>query len=279
MNLTLKGRTRLRHGLILTCLLIFGVLLLMPFVWMIIVSFDGAANLDVPLPPRFYPKEFSFFNIQVLIESGQLVTAYKNSFIVAVCAVIVDLTTVLLGGYALSKGRFRGRSVIVAVIMATMMVPFETRMIPMFAMFNQLKLMNSYRAMIIPAMLDGFGILMAKQYFDKLPDSLRESAFIGRRQRAYDFSAGIPSAVRPDYGDTGDSGLYEQLEQLPLAADRGFCPQNADGSHLYFFLLHGEQPEDDGHHNGRGLYGGDSGGDCVLVPAKIYYPVNCHQRH
>lgn len=178
MKLTLHGRDRFRRSLTLVGLILVGTLMLMPFVWMIIVAFDGAANLDIPLPPRFYAKDPSFFNIRVLLQGGQLLTAYKNSFIVAVAATLVDLTTVLMGGYALSKGRFKGRGAIVAVIMSTMMVPFETRMIPMFMMFNKLDLLNNYAALIVPAMLDGFGILMSKQYFDKLPDSLRESAFI-----------------------------------------------------------------------------------------------------
>lgn len=178
MKLHLSGRTRLRQTLVLIALVLFGLLMLMPFIWMIIVTFDGTANVNVPLPPRFTVDEPSLFNIKVLTQTGLLFQAYKNSLLIAFGAVIVDLVTVLLGGYALSKGRFRGRGVVIAVIMSTMMIPFETRLIPLFMMFSKLNLLNRYISLIAPAALDAFGLLMAKQYFDNLPDSLRESAFI-----------------------------------------------------------------------------------------------------
>ncbi len=159
-------------------LAIVGIIFLAPFVWMIVVSLERYANINPPFPPSFIIQEFSFFNLELITENGGLWTAYINSFIIAVASVALNLVSVLLAGYALSKGKFKGKSVILLIILGTMMIPFETRMIPMFEMFSALGLSNTFIPLILPNMIDGFGLLLAKNFFDKLPDSLMEATFI-----------------------------------------------------------------------------------------------------
>lgn len=161
--------------LLFTCI---GVLLLLPFLWMIVVSFERYANIQPPFPPSFILKEPSLFNFKVITENGDMLIAYKNSFIIAVATVAINLFAVLTGGYAWSKGDFKGKNIIFMIILSTMMIPFETRLIPMYTMFNALNMTNTFLPLILPDMIDGFGLLMAKQFFDKLPDTLREAAEI-----------------------------------------------------------------------------------------------------
>ena len=176
IKLSLRGRRKAGDIAVFLLLFAIGVLMLLPFFWMIVVTFEEKANIMPPIPPKFWIESPSLFNLKLL--GSRLPTAYKNSFLIAVGAVVVDLVAVLSGGYALSKGRFHGKKIVTAVILGTMMIPLETRMIPMFAMFNHMGLLNSYRALILPCVVDGFGLLLAKQFFDKLPNSLRESALI-----------------------------------------------------------------------------------------------------
>ena len=171
-----KKKDTIFQVLLFIALFAIGILMVLPFIWMILVAFERYANISAPIPPRFYIEEPSLFNIKLL--GSNLLLAYKNSFVIAVGSVFVNLLTVLTGGYALSKGRFHGKGAVTAVILGTMMIPLETRLIPMFLMFNKFSLLNSYTAVILPSMVDGFGLLLAKQYFDKLPNSLRESALI-----------------------------------------------------------------------------------------------------
>ncbi len=159
-------------------LLIFGIIIVLPFVWMAVVSFERYANIQPPFPPSFLVKEPSTFNFKIITENGAIYTAYINSFIVAVGSVAINLISVLAGGYALSKGTFKGKKIIMYIILGTMMIPFETRLIPMFKMFNAIKLTNNFIPLIVPNIIDGFGLLLVKQFFDKLPDSLREAAQI-----------------------------------------------------------------------------------------------------
>lgn len=149
-----------------------------PFVWMISVSLERYANIQPPFPPRLIPEEPSLFNYKIVVENGTLLKAYLSSAIVAVGTLGVGLVSSLMAGYAFSKGRFRGRSILLIAVLATMMIPFEVRLIPLFLIFNRLRLTNTYWPLILPHLLYGFGAILSKQYFDALPESLREAAKI-----------------------------------------------------------------------------------------------------
>lgn len=157
---------------------VVGIIFILPFAWMVVVSFERYANIQPPFPPSFILREPSLFNFNIILENGIMFRAYKNSLFIAVFSVVVCLASVLPGAYALSKGTFKGKGFVGILILSTMMVPFETRMIPMFVMFNKLNLTNTFVPLIVPSMLDAFSLFLAKGYFDSLPDSLAESAEI-----------------------------------------------------------------------------------------------------
>jgi multiple sugar transport system permease protein len=157
-------------------LLLVGIMFMMPFIWMTVVSFERYANIQPPFPPSFTIKNPSLFNFKVITENGNLTRAYKNSLIVAVCSVLVNIISVMMAGYALSKGKFKGKKLVLIIILATMMIPFETRMIPMYKMFAKIGLTNNFIPLIIPNIIDALGIMLAKNYFDSLPTSLGEAA-------------------------------------------------------------------------------------------------------
>ena len=159
-------------------LAVVGIILVTPFVWMIGVSLERYANIQPPFPPRLIPDMPSLFNYKIVLENGTLLKAYLSSAIVALGTVSVGLASSLMAGYAFSKGKFRGRSILFLVVLATMMIPFEARLIPMFLMFNKVGMTNTYWPLILPHLLYGFGIILSKQYFDTLPESLREAAKI-----------------------------------------------------------------------------------------------------
>ena len=175
---TTKGRAAVSHSVIFVCLLVVGVLFLIPFVWMTVVSFERYANIVPPFPPTLKLQDPSLFNFKIVTENGGMARAYRNSLIISICSVALNLAAVLLGGYAMSKGRFRGKRAIFLIIMATMMIPFETRMIPMYRMFLKIGMTDNFLPIILPNIIDGFGLMLSKEFFDKLPDSLAEAAEI-----------------------------------------------------------------------------------------------------
>lgn len=187
MNSSYKRNKKTRDTIILLVLLIVGILFIMPFVWMSVVSFERYANIQPPFPPSFLIKEPSLFNFKIITENGNLALAYRNSLVIAVGSVLVNIISVMMAGYALSKGRFRGKNVILVIILATMMIPFETRMIPMYRMFAKIGLTNNFLPIIFPNIIDALGVMLAKNYFDSLPSSLGEAAEIDGAGPFYTF--------------------------------------------------------------------------------------------
>lgn len=187
MNSSHKRNKKTRDTIILLVLLIVGILFIMPFVWMSVVSFERYANIQPPFPPSFLIKEPSLFNFKIITENSNLALAYRNSLVIAVGSVLVNIISVMMAGYALSKGRFRGKNVILVIILATMMIPFETRMIPMYRMFAKIGLTNNFLSIIFPNIIDALGVMLAKNYFDSLPSSLGEAAEIDGAGPFYTF--------------------------------------------------------------------------------------------
>lgn len=173
-----KTQKRISDTIISICLLVLGFLMVAPFFYMISVSLERTANIVPPFPPTLIPENPSMFNYKIATENGNLILAYKNSIIVSVLGVLLSITSSLLAGYAFSKGKFKGKKALLLIVLATMMIPFQTRLIPMHQMFYNFGLTNTYWAVILPRILYGFGVLLCKQYFDQLPDSLREAAQI-----------------------------------------------------------------------------------------------------
>lgn len=159
-------------------LVFIGILIIIPFLWMIVITLDRTANLIPPFPAKLIPDNVSLFNIKLAFENGYMVRAYMNSFIVTVFGVALAVTSSQMAGYAFSKGVFRGRKFLFMLVLSTMMIPLETRLIPMYKMVIFADLRNSFIPIILPNMLYGFGVLLFRQYFDKIPNSLREAAYI-----------------------------------------------------------------------------------------------------
>ncbi len=159
-------------------LIAFSILLIAPFVWMISVSLERYANLQPPFPPSLIPHEPSFFNYKLVIENGTLFKAYANSFVIAFFTVLTTLITSLLGGYAFSKGNFTGKKLLFFIVLGTMMIPLESRLIPMYMMFSSWNMSNTFFPLILTMPQLGFAVLLSKQYFDNLPNTIREAAWI-----------------------------------------------------------------------------------------------------
>ncbi|MEK3890506.1 carbohydrate ABC transporter permease [Bacillus sp. FSL K6-3431] len=177
-SMTMKQSQRLSNAVIFIILVIFGCLLMAPFAWMLSVGFDRTANVTMPFPPRLIPENVSSFNYGIIFENGRVFKAYLNSGIVTVSSVILTVSSALLGGYAFSKGKFKGKKLLFLIVLATLMIPIEPRLIPLYKLFNSVGLLNTFWPLILPSLVNGFLLFLCKQFFDQLPDTLREAAQI-----------------------------------------------------------------------------------------------------
>ena len=100
---------------------------------------------------------------------------FLNSMIVSAAVTVSTVILSCLTGYGLAKFRFRGRNIVFLAIMATMMIPFEAIMIPLYLVATKLHLQNSYAGLILPFLVNAFGVFMMRQYLLPFPDEFLDA--------------------------------------------------------------------------------------------------------
>ncbi|MGE5642048.1 MAG: carbohydrate ABC transporter permease [Byssovorax cruenta] len=167
---------RLQQIVIFIIMAMGAIAMIAPFEWMLSTSLSRSANVAMPRIPRFWPADPSLFNYKVAITNLPLVRYYLNSLLVTGLSTLGYLFFSSLTGYAFAKGRFVGKPVLFIILLTTLMVPFEIRMIPMYLLMRQLHLSDSYAALILPFISGGFGTFLMRQYISAIPDELIDAA-------------------------------------------------------------------------------------------------------
>lgn len=152
------------------------VIVLIPIFWAISMSFDATTIDVVPNPPRFIPKEFSTFNYKYALEAIPIVRYYINTLLLTLINTCISVFTAMTCGYAFSKGRFPMKGILFLLVLAVMMIPFEVRLIPLFLQYRDWNLLDTWWPLILGSFAWAYGIFLARQFIDSIPDSLRESA-------------------------------------------------------------------------------------------------------
>ncbi|MEW2384666.1 carbohydrate ABC transporter permease [Micromonospora sp. NPDC047707] len=154
-----------------------AVAMLGPFAWMLATSLTGDAQLgrvDTPLlpdPPTVEPYE----------RLGQAFPFWRfaaNSVGVAVVSTLLQLVTSATAAYAFSRLRFRGSGLVFVLYLATMMIPMQVIIVPLFIEMRYLGLVDSYAGLLLPTMVSSFGVFMLRQAFLALPKELDEAAYV-----------------------------------------------------------------------------------------------------
>lgn len=165
---------RLVIGLVL---LVVGVLMIAPLVWLISTSLVEPREA-FQLPPSWLPTPFSLQNFSHVFDLIPLGTMALNSLIVSLISVLGSLVTASLAAYAFSRLSFRGRDSIFVVLLAALMVPTQLTIIPIFILMRRLNLIDNLAALWLPALVNVFAIFFLRQYFNTIPRDLDEAARI-----------------------------------------------------------------------------------------------------
>jgi multiple sugar transport system permease protein len=155
------------------------LIVILPLIWMISTSFDKFDSIELPNPPRFFPANPSIFNYFVVFNNMNMLKYLLNTSIVAVLSVILNLFTASLAGFCFSKGRFPGKNVLLIFVLSNMMVPFESKLLPIYDIIRGLHLTNTYLGVILPGLMtNAFFIFFIKKFCDDLPDDLYEAGIV-----------------------------------------------------------------------------------------------------
>ena len=169
-----------------------------PFYWIATGAFK-VQDVAIAIPPEWFPMSPTLDNFKSLLVP---LTArwFFNSVFVSVVTTILVCTTASLAGYALAKKRFPGAGLLFAVFIAAMALPKQVILIPLLQLITDLKLMDTYRALILPAVGWPFGIFLMKQFSHSVPDSLLESADIDGCGEIRKFVNIVLPIVKPGIG-------------------------------------------------------------------------------
>lgn len=161
-----------------TTLLIAGaIVMLIPVVWAVLSSFKDTSEL-AQRPPTIIPKDPTFSNYTEALTSFSFLTYFKNSVIVTVAATALTLLINSMAAFALSKYNFRGRNALFLLTLATIMIPLQVILLPVYQVVAQLGLVNSLWGLIIPPAATPTGVFLLRQYMLTIPDDLLEAARI-----------------------------------------------------------------------------------------------------
>jgi multiple sugar transport system permease protein len=143
---------------------------------MLATSLSRSANIAMPRIPQFWPPDPSFYNYGITFINLRILRYYWNSFIVTTSTTLGWLLFSSMAGYAFAKGRFPGKSFLFILLLTTLMIPFEIRMVPMYLEMRALHLNDTLLALILPFVAGGFGTFFMRQYMTSIPDELLDAA-------------------------------------------------------------------------------------------------------
>jgi multiple sugar transport system permease protein len=150
-------------------------LMIGPFLWMLLGAFKPNREL-LTTTPTVLPEDWTLSNFSNLFSSLDFATYFFNSTLIAVVVTVANLLFCSMAGYALAKLDFIGRGKIMALVLATLMVPSSVTLVPLFVLMSKLGLVNSYASVILPFAAGAFGVFLMRQFMLGLPSDLLDQA-------------------------------------------------------------------------------------------------------
>ena len=154
-----------------------ALLVLMPIIWMVSVSFMAPGEAAT-FPPPLFPSDPTLENYRALFSSYGIGRYLINSVVVSSLATLLALLFVVPAGYAFAKLRFSGRDAVFQALVAAMVVPGQIGMLPLFLELKAMGLVNSYAGALVPWLAGIFGIFLVRQFTLSIPTELLEAARI-----------------------------------------------------------------------------------------------------
>ncbi len=183
--LSARRRTRVRvrpwllarRGLLHLLLITLALTMLFPFFWTVSASLKGN-DAVLATPPQLLPSSLQWDNYAAVAQTIPLGRFFVNSLIVAVATTALQLLTCSMAAYAFARVRFRGRGPLFLVYLATLMVPAQVTLTPLFILMRLFGLTDTYAGLILPGVTSAFGVFLLRQFFMTIPRELEEAAFL-----------------------------------------------------------------------------------------------------
>jgi len=173
-----KARKELIGKMITYLLLIaFGVTMIVPFLWMISTSLKEPQAIYT-FPPKWIPDPIIFRAYLKVWKVVPFARFYLNSIFIAFCVTLGQVTTSACAAYAFSRLKFPGRDKLFFAYLGTLMIPYSVILVPVYILMVYFRWIDTYKALIIPAMFTAYGTFLLRQFFMTIPRDLEDAARI-----------------------------------------------------------------------------------------------------
>ena len=157
--------------------IVLAVIALIPFLWMISTSLKSRGAL-MSIPIEWIPAEPTLDGYAKVFSRFPFLRTIGNSLLISVAYTLITLISASMAAFAFAKLRFRGSGAILSVYIATMMIPTQVTMIPLFVVMNRLGLIDSYASVILPSMFKPFAVFLLVQQMKTIPNDYIDAARI-----------------------------------------------------------------------------------------------------
>jgi multiple sugar transport system permease protein len=175
--MTRRRRRQLSQLFLHVVVLLAAAIFLFPFFWMVSASFKPATEIFEP-GINLLPSRVTFEHYRTALTDAPILRFLLNGVIVTMLILIGQLLVIVPAGYAFARLRFRGRDALFTLVLASLVVPPYMVAIPNFLLLSELKLLNSYSALVLPFIGSAFGIFLMRQFFLQLPTEVIDASRI-----------------------------------------------------------------------------------------------------
>lgn len=173
--------TRRRPGLGLVLryivLVLAGALMVIPFLWMVTTSLKAPGSV-LTVPPQIIPRQITLESYRRVLETVPLARMLGNSLLVTGAVVAAQIVTCALSAYAFARMRWRGRNTLFLLYLATLMVPQQVTITPLFILMQRLGWVDTYQGLVAPGIVSAFGTFLLRQAMLDVPREYEEAAIL-----------------------------------------------------------------------------------------------------
>jgi multiple sugar transport system permease protein len=172
-----RRKARVLRGVSNALKLLIALVVLFPIIWMVLTALKPSSEV-IAWPPVLLPRQWEWSNLLKVEQAGPFLRWYLNSLLIAAATIAGNLVFGVPAAYAFARLRFRGRNVLFILVLASLMIPSEVLLIPLFVFLSKLDWVNTYWALTVPFLANGFIIFLLKQFFETIPPELEEAAVV-----------------------------------------------------------------------------------------------------
>ncbi|EAD4235404.1 carbohydrate ABC transporter permease [Listeria monocytogenes] len=180
---------------VISILTVGGFFMILPFIWMVLSSLKTDAEI-LKIPPTIWPETFTLDNFTKLFTEMDFAIYLKNTLIIVFFS-FFGLFLNAMAGYGFAKFKFKGKNKLFYLVLATMMIPGQVTMIPVYLLLNAAGLTNTMTGIVLPGLVGAFGIFLFRQFTSTISDDLLEAARLDGASEFYIFWRIVIPISRP----------------------------------------------------------------------------------